>query len=127
LTDAADLSRYGSFSLDPMTLALEPAPLDPEQVLEGSPGVSERVIWVSGDGAHVRGVWQITPGVVTDVEVDESFVVLSGRATITVEGGPTIEVGPGSVCVLEPGARTTWRVHETLRKVFEVTLEPGTD
>lgn len=117
----------GTFSFDPASLDLEPAPLDPAQIVEGSPEVSERVFWESDDGSRARGVWQITPGVSTDVEVDEVFVVLSGRATIEVEDGPTIEVGPGSVCVFEPGARTTWRVHETLRKVFDVTIEPASD
>jgi uncharacterized protein len=118
------LPATGTFALDPRVLELEVAPLDPSQVVEGSPAVSERVVWVSEDGRRARGVWQITPGVVTDVEVDEVFVVVSGRATIEVEGGPTIDVGPGDLCVLEPGARTTWRVHETLRKVFHITLPP---
>jgi len=112
----------GSFAFDPASVPLEPAPLDPAQVLEGDPEVSEAVVWISADGTHARGVWQITPGVVADVEVDELFVVVSGRATIEVEGGPTLELGPGDACVLEPGARTTWRVHETLRKVFDVTV-----
>jgi uncharacterized cupin superfamily protein len=117
----------GTFAFDPSSVPLERAPLDPAQVLEGSPEVSEAVVWASADGRHARGVWQITPGVVTDVEVDELFVVVAGRATIEVEGGPTIEVGPGDVCVLGPGARTTWHVHETLRKVFDVTLPPEDD
>ncbi len=50
---------------------------------------------------------------------------MSGRATIEVDGGPTLEVGPGDVGILEAGARTTWRVHETLRKVFHVELDDG--
>lgn len=117
----------GTFAFDPASVPLEPVPLDAAQVLEGAPEISEAVVWTSADGTHVRGVWQITPGVVTDVEADELFVVVSGRATIEVEGGPTVEVGPGDGCVLEPGARTTWRVHETLRKVFDVTVPPEGD
>jgi uncharacterized cupin superfamily protein len=120
--DDRDLPATGTFALDPRMLALEAAPLDPSQVLEGSPLVSERVVWVSEDGRQARGVWQITPGIVTDVEVDEVFVVVSGRATIEVEDGPTVDVGPGDLCVLEAGARTTWRVHETFRKVFHVSV-----
>ncbi|WP_157623320.1 cupin domain-containing protein [Terrabacter sp. Root85] len=68
-------------------------------------------------GAEV-GVWEMTPGTVTDVEADEVFVVLSGRATLGVEGGATLELGPGSVVRLPEGARTTWTVTETLRKVY---------
>jgi hypothetical protein len=114
----------GSFVLPAAAVQLEPAELDPATILEGSPEVTERTVWASPDGRRARGVWQITPGVVTDVEVDEVFVVLSGRATIEIADGPTLEVGPGDLCVLAQGARTVWRVHETLRKVFAVSV-PG--
>ena len=118
----AEPAAPGCFSFDPASLELEPSPLDPSQVVAGDPQVAERVMWSSPDGRRHRGVWEHGVGASTDVEVDEVFVVVSGRATIEVEGGPTIEVGPGAVGVLEAGARTTWRVHETLRKVFHVEL-----
>ena len=73
----------------------------------------------------MRGNWRITEGTVTDTEEDEIFVVVEGRATIEIEGGPALEVGPGDVCILERGARTTWTVHEPLRKVFQITLSAG--
>ena len=102
-------------------LELEPAPLDPSAIVEGSPEVSELVLATSPDGRVVRGVWQITPGVIEDVEADELFVVVSGRATVEVEGGPTLELEPGVVGVLRAGDRAVWRIHETLRKVFQIT------
>jgi GrpB-like predicted nucleotidyltransferase (UPF0157 family)/uncharacterized cupin superfamily protein len=105
-----------------LDLDLEPEELDPSQVLGGSPQVHAKVLHTSVDGRVERGVWQITPGVVTDVEADELFVVVTGRATIEVEDGPTLEVGPGDAVVLEDGWRTRWTVHETLRKVYQVTV-----
>lgn len=102
-------------------LELEPAPLDPDSILEGSPEVSELVLDTSADGKVVRGVWQITPGVIRDVEYDEIFVVVSGRATIEIEGGETLELEPGVTGVLRAGDRGTWTIHETLRKVFQIT------
>lgn len=48
------------------------------------------------------------------------FVVLSGRATVAFEDGPTLEVGPGDACRLRAGQRTVWTVHETLRKVYAI-------
>jgi uncharacterized cupin superfamily protein len=102
-------------------IELTPDELDPASVIDGDPRVSSAEIWVSADGAQSRGVWQITPGTVTDVEADEMFVVLSGRATIEIDGGPTLHVGPGDVGFLTAGARTKWTVHETLRKVYHVT------
>ena len=90
-------------------------------MLAGSPEVSELVLDESPDGRVVRGVWQITPGVVEDVEADEVFVVIAGRATVEIEGGPTLELEPGVVGVLRAGDRATWTIHETLRKVFQIT------
>jgi len=95
-------------------------PLDQAQVVSGSPATASLVL--ASDDTAERGIWEITPGTVTDVEADEMFVVISGRATIAVEGGATFDVGPGDVCVLTEGARTTWTVHETLRKVYQITL-----
>ncbi len=71
-----------------------------------------------------RGVWQHTAGVSRDTESDELFVVLRGRATIEVEGGPTLEIDPGDVGLLHAGDHTTWRVQEDLRKIYQVTQDP---
>ncbi len=101
---------------------LEAEDLDPGQIVSGGPVVTGKVLWESADGKQIRGIWQITPGVVTDVEANELFVVVSGRATIEVEGGAVLEVGPGSACVLREGDRTTWTVHETLRKAYHISL-----
>lgn len=114
----------GTFALHAADVALEPGTLDPSQVLAGDPEVTERLLWSSADGRTLRGVWRITEGVVRDVEEDELFVVVGGRATIEVEDGPTLEVGPGDLGILRRGERTTWIVHEPLRKVFQITLEP---
>jgi uncharacterized protein len=98
---------------------LEPAPLDPAQVVSGGPEVRHLGLY-EGDALAV-GIWQHSAGVSTDVEADEVFVVLSGRATIEVDGGPTLEVGPGDVGMLPAGIRTRWTVHQTLRKVYLAT------
>ncbi|MEZ0093874.1 cupin domain-containing protein [Streptacidiphilus sp. EB129] len=111
-----------SFAVHIPDAELEPDPLDPEQIVEGDPEVSGKVLWESEDGTQIRGIWQITPGVVTDTEANELFVVVSGRATIAVEDGPTFDVGPGDACVLREGDRTVWTVHETLRKAYQITL-----
>ncbi|MDI2131209.1 cupin domain-containing protein [Yinghuangia seranimata] len=118
----SDSTSHGTFAVHIPDAELEPDPLDPAQIVSGSPEVSGKLLWESEDGKILRGLWQITPGVVTDTEANEMFVVVSGRATIEVEGGPTIEVGPGDACVLEEGAKTTWTVHETLRKAYVIQL-----
>jgi uncharacterized cupin superfamily protein len=115
-----------TFALRVADLVLDDGdPLDPATVIQGAPQVSEALLWASDDGRILRGVWQITEGTVTDVEQDELFVVIDGRATIEVEDGPTLEVGPGDMAVLARGARTRWTIHEPLRKVFQITLPAG--
>lgn len=98
-------------------VALEPLAAD--YVLTGNPesGVADLP---SPPGLEV-GIWEHSVGTSTDVEVDEVFVVISGRATIAAEGMVPIEVGPGDVVTLAEGTATTWTVHEPLRKVY-VTL-----
>ena len=104
----------------PSGVELADEPLDPETILAGDPRTSSAEIASAplGDGSTLEtGVWRCTAGVVTDVEVDETFVVLSGRATIEHDG-ETHDVGPGDVCVLPAGAETRWTVHEDLTKVY---------
>lgn len=93
-------------------------PLDASQVRAGDPVV--RTLELAEDDAVSVGVWEHSAGTSSDVEADEVFVVLSGRATVRVEGGPTLELGPGDVGTLTEGARTVWTVHEDLRKIFVV-------
>ena len=112
----------GCFAVHVHDVELEADPLDPASVLEGTPEAFNRVVWESEDGTVIRGVWQMTPGTATDTEANEMFVVVSGRATITPEGGEPFDVGPGDLGVLEEGARTTWVVHETLRKAYQIQL-----
>ncbi|WP_433374925.1 cupin domain-containing protein [Streptosporangium sp. CA-115845] len=122
IPEPADLARMitaaGAFSVPTGDVQLSPDELEPDQILAGSPRVSSIELWSSPDGRQSRGIWEITPGTVADVERDEMFVVLSGRATLEVDGGATLELVPGSVCLLAEGAKTVWIVHETLRKVY---------
>lgn len=83
--------------------------------VSGSPRTG--VMEFAADGMEC-GLWEHTAGVSTDVEVDEVFVVLSGRARIDIEGQDPLEIGPGDVVQLAAGARTTWHVHEDLRKFW---------
>lgn len=68
-----------SFAVHIPDAELEPEPLDPAQIVSGDPVVTGKVLWESADGKQLRGIWQITPGMVTDTEANELFVVVSGR------------------------------------------------
>jgi uncharacterized cupin superfamily protein len=114
-TFAADGGPRRIPALD-LELAWEPVP--GPQAVAGEPRLGAAPI-AELPGLEV-GVWGHTAGTSTDVEADEVFVVLAGRATITFEDGSELRVGPGDVGVLPPGAATRWTVHEELRKVYVI-------
>lgn len=70
------------------------------------------------------GIWELRDGTVTDTEVDEFFVVLSGGAVIEfldelgATGPRTVEVYAGDVMRLTAGSRTRWIVADHIRKVY---------
>lgn len=104
-------------AVDAGRLALTHAPLPAEDVRDGMPTTAYSVLDDAG-GIEI-GVWEMTPGTAVDVEEDEVFVVLSGRATVTFTAPvlPPVELGSGSVMRLTTGMRTVWTVSATLRKV----------
>ena len=93
-------------------------PVPAEQVVAGAPRAG--FVALDASDAGEVGVWEMTPGAMTDVEVDEIFVVISGDATVASADPalPAIQLRPGSVVRLTAGMHTTWTVRETLRKVY---------
>ena len=103
-------------SPDVTTAPLRHEPLPAEDVLEGGPTTAVRTLATVG-GAEV-GLWEMSRGTVRDTEVDEVFVVVSGRGTVTFEDGESVALSPGVAVRLSAGERTRWAVTETLRKVW---------
>lgn len=119
----SDLPAVGSAA----SVSLEPEEFAPGAVIEGSPRMMSRDLHVSRDGRVSSGIWSVTPGTFHDVmDGDETFVVLSGRMTVTPEdGGRSFEVEAGDVCVFAAGYRSVWTVHETIIKGYRVELPPA--
>ena len=92
-------------------------------IVEGSPEVFSSILSTSADGKILRGIWKCTVGVVTDIEEDEMFTIIEGRAKVEVEGGPVMELSPGTVGFFTKGARTTWTIYEDILKTFQITLQ----
>ena len=104
---------------DAATIPLRLEPVPTEQVLEGEPHTG----WVELSFTELGewGVWEMTPGAMSDVEVDETFVVIAGHATLErdIDGQVIIEELHPGVCVsLRAGEETIWRVSAALRKVY---------
>jgi len=98
-------------------LPLDSEEVPPEQVVDGTPATGAVAV---GDFAGLElGVWEMTPGVMRDVEADEVFVVLSGAAVVQfADDTPALTLKPGDIVRLAAGAQTVWTVTETLRKVY---------
>ena len=67
------------------------------------------------------GIWEMSRGVMHDVEAVELCVILAGEATVEFRDRdlPDAQLRAGSVLQLSEGMRTRWTVHsERLRKVY---------
>ncbi len=106
-------------AVNAITTHLEHEPVPDDQSVRGAPTTAATEIGEFG-GREV-GIWEMSAGVMTDVEADELFIVLTGAGTVEFEdGSPTLELRPGSVVRLREGSKTTWTVTEPLRKVYVV-------
>lgn len=99
-----------------LTVAVPLTLVPATQVRGGAPSTGS----VDLDEDMGMGVWEMTPGSMTDTEIDEVFVVVAGSATVEFISPalPSIELSPGAIVRLESGMRTVWTVRETLRKVY---------
>lgn len=106
-------------SFDASRVPLAHAPLDAEQNVSGdvTTAVSAEATW----GDMEVGVWEHSVGTSTDVEIEEVFVVIEGKGTVTCDQGGRIDLAPGVVGLLPAGAQTTWTISKPLRKVW-ITL-----
>lgn len=103
-------------SPDVTSTALEHEPLPAHEVVAGAPTAAVRTL--SAVGPVEVGVWEMTEGTARDTEVDEVFVVVSGRGTVVFEDGERVDVSPGVAVRLRAGERTEWTVTERLRKIW---------
>lgn len=120
---SAELLPEGkNLAVSATTTPIELEPVDAADTVSGSPrqGIAE----LGTMGTADVGIWELREGVVTDTEVDELFVVLSGGARIefldnenNVIDGP-VEVAQGDVMRLVGGSRTRWTVENHIRKVY---------
>lgn len=112
-----------------LELAVELEAVEADYAVSGEPrqGIAE----LGSIGGAELGIWELRDGVVTDTEVDELFVVLSGGATIEFLEEPgvvseadahaeprSITVRAGDVARLVAGSRTRWTVDGHIRKVY---------
>jgi uncharacterized cupin superfamily protein len=97
----------------------EPFPL--LRVLEGDP--CGRVHWLrtqgSGDATLMAGIFVGEPSSFRyTFATDETFHVIEGEVTITLDTGESATLRPGDIASFQRGAEATWEITRPLRKFF---------
>jgi uncharacterized protein len=97
----------------------EPFPLT--EVLDGDPRGA--VHWLrtmgSGEATLMAGIFVGQPSRFRyTFETDETFHVIEGRVTITLDSGASATLGPDDIASFPRGAQATWEITEPLRKFF---------
>ena len=76
-------------------------------------------VWEEGDAS--AGIWQCEAGPSRwTLDTNEVIYLVSGRMTVTPDGGEPSEVGTGDVAVFPVGWTGMWDIHETVRKVYSI-------
>ena len=69
-------------------------------------------------GIHGWPVWKDAEGSRTlTLDADEKNFILAGNATLTPEGGDSIQVNPGDLVII-PAGKCRWDVHATVRRHY---------
>ncbi|MEV4954802.1 cupin domain-containing protein [Paenarthrobacter nitroguajacolicus] len=114
------MSRLTAGTLvDARKYPLDHLPVEPWQKVHPAATTASQILDVS-TGAEL-GLWEMSAGRMTDIEVDELFVVLTGSATLEFISPqmPSIELQSGSIVRLEEGMQTRWTVIDApLRKLY---------
>ena len=78
-------------------------------------------LWKNETTEAESGIWECTPGPSRwELETNEFVHVVSGRMTVTEDGGSPVDLGPGDTVVFSLGWNGTWDIHETLRKLYVI-------
>ncbi len=112
-----------SLNIDKLAPAEWPElPIPAEQVKSGTPDSKWRVLYETEDGRFICGFWRCNVCAFSwNYEVHEVLTVLSGRATVAIYAGPTVELEPGVVAHFLPGQKAVWTIHETITKSFSIS------
>ena len=105
------------FMLSATEIPLDPAPINADWILEGSPQARNRVVFKSDDGTAWTMVWDCTAGRFNwYYSCDETIHILEGSVSLTTAAG-TVRVEAGSAIFFPAGSWATWHVKNYVRKV----------
>ncbi len=96
--------------------ALDPSPIKPEWILEGTPVARARTLTRAGDGRFSCALWDCTAGRFNwFFGCDEIVHILEGEVTVR-EPGAEYTLRPGDVAYFPAGSTSTWTVSRYVKK-----------
>ncbi len=107
------------------TTLWEKMPIDEPDLIEGDP--MPKVHWLrkneKNEPTYLAGLWWVKPATFKWLFFGhETFHILEGRATITIDDGTSVEVKAGDIISFAMNTPSVWEVHETLKKMFVITM-----
>jgi uncharacterized protein len=113
---------------NPAHIDLQSEPIPTQWILSGAPQARGTKLTTSNDRTSSVVVWECTPGSFKwDYCQDETAVIISGEAFITVEGGSESQLRPGDLVFFPAGSSCVWRITAQIRKsaVLRETVWPS--
>ncbi len=102
----------------PADTDLQPAPLPPHWIIEGSPQARSKRLATSPDGTASVIAWACSPGRFNwHYAVDEVLHIISGEVCVTDEKGESRRLGPGDVAYFPAGSSSVWHVTKEVKKL----------
>ncbi len=78
-------------------------------------------LWKDEASGAEAGIWECTAGPSYWVlETNEFVHILTGRMTVTEDGGAAVTLRAGDTVVFPVGWKGTWAIHEPLRKLYVI-------
>lgn len=97
---------------------MDPSPIDPSTIIEGSPVARSTQLLGSDDRRLNTSMWDCTAGRFSwFFGCDEIVHIVEGSVTVTDEQGRSRTLGVGDVALFQQGSTTTWDVADYVRKV----------
>lgn len=97
---------------------LNPSPIEPSWIIEGTPEARSHRLSASADGAATTLIWSCTAGKFNwYYDVEETIMILEGSVLLESEGMPPKRFGVGDVIFFRGGAHAKWHVEGYVKKV----------
>jgi len=114
--ERSDSGRFIKLSVAEITL--DPSPICPNWVLEGSPVARNRVLSRSADGTATTYVWDCTSGRFNwFYDSDETVYVIEGGVVVIDGAGVTRCLIAGDTFYFPAGTHAEWHVETYVRKI----------